>query len=162
LEDKYRVEYSQLQLQRQHALMHSFALIKVLLFQGLTPYQAFKQSLLYIPEVLIPPFSTLLLRIEVDKTIEPYMAIAKEFKSLVIEQLFLTVYQLEGQGGYQSLHHFEYIFEQSDLQFHQKTLQNLKQNMTSNLSLAMIGTGILTFSLLIGIISMIGDLIYGI
>jgi hypothetical protein len=162
LEEKYRNEYLHLQLQRQYALMHSFSLLKVLLFQGLTPYQALKQSLGYIPEVLIDPFSQLLLRIEVDKTIAPYMTIAKVFNSLVIEQLFLTIYQLEGHGGYQSLHHFEYIFEQSDLQFHQKTLQHLKQHLSGNLSLAMIGTGILTFSLLIGIIGMIGDLIHGI
>jgi hypothetical protein len=160
--DHYHHRYQYLIEKRQQGLMYSFSLLKVLLFQGLTPYQALKSALDYIPNVLYEPFSTLLLKIDSDKSIAPYVYIAQSFQSLVIEQLFFSIYQLEGHGGKLSLHHFQYIFDQSDSQFHQKNIYRLKQTLQSNLSLALLGTGLLSFSLLVGIIGLIGEIISGI
>lgn len=160
--DRYQHRYDYMLEKRQQALMQSFSLLKVLLFQGLTPYQAIKNVMDYIPSILYEPFSTLLLKIDHDKSIAPYLYIAKSFQSLVIEQLFFSIYQLEGHGGKLSLHHFQYIFDQSDSQFHQKNIYTMKQILQSNLSFALIGTGLLSFSLLVGIIGLIGGIISGI
>jgi hypothetical protein len=159
---KYQQQLKQFKEHRRQALMNSFAMIKILLDQGMTAYQAVKVMMTYVSSELIDPLSTFILEVEKDLTIQPYLILAQYFEDPTLEQLMVSLYQLEHHGGQYALHHFQYMFDQSDGLMYQVKKQHMKDMLQGNLSYVMMATGVISFSLLAGILSMIGGMISGI
>jgi Flp pilus assembly protein TadB len=148
--------------QRTTSMMEAFALLKVLIHQGLTPYQAFQTVLQFVDPNLADALHQLLLELDQDSSLQPYLNFAKPFQSIMIEQLLFSMYQLSHQGGQaSSLHHFRYLFDQADHQHYQSRLQILNEKMQSANQLVMIATGLIAFSLLVGVMQLIGGMLYG-
>jgi hypothetical protein len=162
IQSRYQQKLKQYKEHRKQAFMNSFAMIKILLDQGMTAYQAVKVMMTYIPSELIDPLSTFILEVEKDLTIQPYLMLAQYFEDPTLEQLMVSLYQLEHHGGQYALHHFQYVFDQSDELMYQVKKQHIKDMLQGNLSYVMIATGVISFSLLAGILSMIGGMISGI
>lgn len=150
------------QLKLVQAMMDAFSLLKVLIDQGMLPYQAMKKMLPFLSKNLISPIQGLLDMIEQDTSIQPYLKCSEAFHSLMIEQLFFSLYQLENQGGKSdSFIHFQYLFDQADHQFDQRQLHALQERMQSASGMVMIATGVLAFSLLIGVMQLLAGMLYG-
>jgi hypothetical protein len=143
--------------------MQRFAFLKVLLMQQRNTYQAWKDFLAYVPQSLKPDIETFVMRLQQDQSITPYLDLAKIFQSLIIEQVLLAIYQLEIQGGnLDYFRHVDYIFEQIDQRFYQQYIRGLEQKLGTMQQYIMVVTGFITFSLLVGVIQIIGGLISGI
>jgi hypothetical protein len=161
-QSKYQQQLKQFKEHRKQAFMNSFAMIKILLDQGMTAYQAVKVMITYVPSELSDPLSIFILEVEKDLTIQPYLMLAQYFEDSSLEQLMVSLYQLEHHGGPYALHHFQYVFDQSDGLMYQTKKQHMKDMLQGNLSYVMMATGVISFSLLAGILSMIGGMISGI
>jgi len=158
----YRDKVERLYQQKQVAFMQSFAFLKVLLMQQRNTYQAWKDFLDYVPISLKTDIENFVLRLQQDQSITPYLDLSKLFQSLVIEQVLLAIYQLEIQGGqHDYFRHVDYIFEQIDQRFYQQYITSLEQKLGSMQQYIMLVTGLLTFTLLIGVIQIIGGFIGG-
>ncbi len=159
----YRDKVSLRYKQKQVSLMQRFAFLKVLLMQQRNTYQAWKDFLAYVPQSLKPDIETFVMRLQQDQSITPYLDLAKIFQSLIIEQVLLAIYQLEIQGGnLDYFRHVDYIFEQIDQRFYQQYIRGLEQKLGTMQQYIMVVTGFITFSLLVGVIQIIGGLISGI
>jgi hypothetical protein len=144
------------------SFMEIFAMIKVLLLQGKSPYQSLQTVIPYVPEMLQELFHVLMIDLDQDNSIHPYLTFSQNFKSLMIEQLMFAFYQLETQGGgLSSLQQFQYLFDQADQQYMQGVMQTYQERLQSANSQTMIATGLIAFSLLIGIMQLIAGVIYG-
>jgi hypothetical protein len=149
--------------EKQKYFIDAYRLIKVLLMQSISPYQSLQTILPFVHPNLAQDVHTLLLSIDQDKSIFPYLQFANRFHSLMIEQLMFALYQLENQGGgSQQLQQFQYLFDQADQQHYQGQLLQFHEQMQNANGYVMAATGLIAFSLLVGVIQLIAGMIYGI
>ncbi|MEY3609776.1 MAG: hypothetical protein RLZZ264_297 [Bacillota bacterium] len=161
LQEQVKVESYSRFLQKQ--MMDAYGLIKVLILQGQMPYQAIQTTLPFLDSNLAEAFQDLLMDIDLDKSIQPYLHFAKKFQSLMIEQLLFSLYQLENQGGDgRQLQQFQYLFDQVEQQFYQQELLQFHEKMQQQNNLVMIATALIAMTLLVGVMQMIGGMLYGI
>jgi hypothetical protein len=146
----------------QTNMMAAFSWIKVLIIQGMSPYQAFQTILPYVQNVLADKLHQLTLEMDQDSSLQPFLHFSENFHSIMIEQLVFSLYQLGHQGGKpSSLSHFQYLFDQADQQHHQAQMAIFNDQMQSANGFVMIATGLIAFSLLLGVMQLIGGMIYG-
>jgi hypothetical protein len=147
---------------RQKQMMEAYRLIKVMLMQSVSPYQALQTILPFVDSELGENIHDLLMAIDQDKSIHPYLHFASGFQSLMIEQLFFALYQLENQGGQsQQLQQFQYLFDQAEHQYYQSQLNQFHEGMQNANGYVMVATGMIAFSLLIGVMQLIAGMMYG-
>ena len=147
---------------RQKNMIEAYRLIKVMLMQSVSPYQALQTVLPFVDAELAEHLHDLLMAIDQDKSIHPYLHFASHFRSLMIEQLFFALYQLENQGGHsQQLQQFQYLFDQAEHQYYQSQLNQFHEGMQNANGYVMVATGMIAFSLLIGVMQLIAGMMYG-
>ena len=147
---------------RQKQMMDAYRLIKVMLMQSVSPYQALQTILPFVDSELGENIHDLIMAIDQDKSIHPYLHFASGFQSLMIEQLFFALYQLENQGGHgQQLQQFQYLFDQAEHQYYQSQLNQFHEGMQNANGYVMVATGMIAFSLLIGVMQLIAGMMYG-
>jgi hypothetical protein len=147
---------------RQKDMIDAYRLIKVMLMQAVSPYQALQTILPFVKSDLAENIHDLLMAIDQDKSIHPYLHFASGFHSLMIEQLFFALYQLENQGGQgQQLQQFQYLFDQAEHQYYQSQLNQFHEGMQNANGYVMVATGMIAFSLLIGVMQLIAGMMYG-
>lgn len=146
----------------QKNMIDAYRLIKVMLMQSISPYQALQTVLPFVDAELAGHLHDLLMAIDQDKSIHPYLHFASSFRSLMIEQLFFALYQLENQGGHsQQLQQFQYLFDQAEHQYYQSQLNQFHEGMQNANGYVMVATGMIAFSLLIGVMQLIAGMMYG-
>jgi hypothetical protein len=146
----------------QKKMIDAYRLIKVMLMQSVSPYQALQTVLPFVDAELAEHLHDLLMAIDQDKSIHPYLHFASRFRSLMIEQLFFALYQLENQGGHgQQLQQFQYLFDQAEHQYYQSKLNQFHEGMQNANGYVMVATGMIAFSLLIGVMQLIAGMMYG-
>lgn len=144
-------------------IMDAYRLIKVLVLQGQTPYQAIQTILPFLESSLAEAFHDLMIEIDQDKSIHPYLEFAKQFQSLMVEQLLFSLYQLENQGGDgKQLQQFQYLFDQVEHQFYQQELLVFHEKMQQQNNWVMVATALIAMTLLLGVMQLIGGFLYGI
>ena len=147
---------------RQKEMIDAYRLIKVMLMQSHSPYQALQIVLPFVSSSLGQDIHDLLMNIDQDKSIHPYLHFASGFHSLMIEQLFFALYQLENQGGNPlQLQQFQYLFDQAEQQYYQSQLHQFHEGMQNANGYVMVATGMIAFSLLIGVMQLIAGMMYG-
>jgi uncharacterized membrane protein YiaA len=159
-----REAQKELRLQeQQQALISTYRLIKVLVMQGQSPYQALVTILPFVDRTIADAFHQLILHIDQDKSLTPYLDFANQFHSLMIEQLFFALYQLENQGGdARHFQQFQYLFDQAEQQHYQEAMQAFHETMQQQNQWVMVATGLIAIGLLLGVMTLIGGLIHGV
>jgi hypothetical protein len=147
---------------KQKDMMDAYRLIKVMVMQAFSPYQALQTILPFVGSELGESIHDLIMAIDQDKSIHPYLEFASGYQSLMIEQLFFALYQLENQGGHsQQLQQFQYLFDQVEHQYYQGQLNQFHEGMQNANGYVMVATGMIAFSLLIGVMQLIAGMMYG-
>ena len=147
---------------KQKDIMDAYRLIKVMVMRAVSPYQALQTILPFVGSELGKSIHDLLMGIDQDKSIHPYLHFASGYQSLMIEQLFFALYQLENQGGHsQQLQQFQYLFDQVEHQYYQSQLNQFHEGMQNANGYVMVATGMIAFSLLIGVMQLIAGMMYG-
>lgn len=129
---------------------------------GRSVYVAFEECRPYASDRMRLHLETLLRRIDVDKSIAPYLSFAEEIGDIEVRQCMVAIYDLSLDGGALRLAHFETLFsrlseEQRNASFDrfQKRLQNL------NL-LPLLSGGFAMALVALAVVAIMGDSFYGI
>lgn len=155
-------EKAQLKRRYEQQFLLIFRYFQILLQQSLTAYQALKTLLAYVEDPLHHELALFLVHMDQDKSIAPYRQFASTFDSMMVEQILLSMYQLDLQGGDgMSLFHFQYLFDQIDRQTQEEAMRQFHDKLQQSTSLVMVGTGLLAFLFLIGVIDLMVGLLYG-
>jgi hypothetical protein len=139
-----------------------FRYFQVLIGQDMNAYQAVKTLLNYIDDPLHHQLHLFLLQIDHDKSILPYQTFSSSFQSIMIEQVLLSMYQLDRQGSKgMTLFHFNFLFDQVENQAFAYEMRQYHERLQGGLQTVMIGTGLLAFSFLVGVVDIIFGMLYG-
>ena len=123
-------------------------------------YQSFQSLVAYASPWMEEQIKTLILEIDNDKSVQPFINFANKFTSKVTSNVMLSIYQMvdEGENSIQMLH-FNALFQQLSKN-HQKELIDSKDRTMSSISaFPLFGAGAITVLLIFGIISIMGEMI---
>ncbi len=123
-------------------------------------YQAFQNTLPYCSEWMQEKIQSLLLNIDRDKTVKPFVDFAKNFKTAIAHNVMLSIYQMidEGESGTHMLQ-FSILFEQLSQSLHKARLDRKEKSLGGLSSFPLIGAGLITLLITFGIITIMGDMI---
>ena len=123
-------------------------------------YQAFQSLITYSSPWMEEQLQRLILEIDNDKSVKPYINFANKFSNKVASNVMLSIYQMvdEGESGVHMMQ-FNNLFSQLSKE-HQMELIDLKDRSIGSISsLPLIGAGAITVLLTFGIISVMGEMI---
>lgn len=123
-------------------------------------YQSFNKVISYCSDWMKDAVSRLLKEIDEDKSVQPFINFANNFKTKITTNIMLSIYTMVDQGeSFEQINQFQIIFEQLLKSKQIENLEKKQRNLSILASLPLIGAGGITIVLTIAIISIIGDLI---
>lgn len=140
-----------------------FSYFKIYIHNGYSVYSALKEIEQFANNSLKNQLNNLIEKIDIDKSIEPFIEFSKNFDEVIVEEMMLTIYQMIDDGvNSEHLLQFEMIFDKFSEIMYQKNLKRKDSKLGTLSSSSLIATCYLMIVLTIGIISVIGELINGI
>ena len=104
---------------------------------------------------------TLLKEIDEDKSVQPFINFANCFQQLSTSSLMLSIYQMIDQGeNSEQLLQFTIIFDELSKSRNKELLDQKEKGLANMSTFPLIGAGLITVTLTISILSILGDLIY--
>ena len=160
----YFSRYSKLEkeMEREHinefiSLMSYF---EAFISNGNNVYNSFKMLIPYSSPYMDDVINSLLIQIDMDKSVGPYITFASKFNSHVIESLMLSIYQMIDSGeSTNQFTEFEFLFSNIRNSYSESLIEEKKKSLDSLNSFPLIGAGFLTITLSICIVSLIGGYI---
>lgn len=160
----YFSRYSKLEkeMEREHinefiSLMSYF---EAFISNGNNVYNSFKMLIPYSSPYMDDVINSLLIQIDMDKSVGPYITFASKFNSHVIESLMLSIYQMIDSGeSTNQFTEFEFLFSNIKNSYSESLIEEKKKSLDSLNSFPLIGAGFLIITLSICIVSLIGGYI---
>lgn len=123
-------------------------------------YQSFNMLLPYCSAWMKDKIEILLKEIDEDKTVQPFINFANNFQQLSTHSLMLSIYQMVDQGeNTHQLKQFDIIFTELARNRNHEMMEQ-KQNKLANMStFPLVGAGLITVTLTMSILSILGDLV---
>ena len=123
-------------------------------------YQSFQALIAYASPWMEEQINTLILEIDNDKSVKPFVNFANKFTSKVTSNVMLSIYQMvdEGENSIQMLQ-FNALFQQLSKNHQKELIDSKDRSMGSISSLPLFGAGAITILLTLGIISLMGEMI---
>ena len=123
-------------------------------------YQSFNQLIPYCSIWMKDKIEELIKEIDEDKTVQPFVNFANNFKNLSAHSLMLSIYQMIDQGeNSQQLTHFNVVFDEIFKNRNKEMVEQKEKALSGMSTFPLIGAGLITISLTISILSILGDLI---
>ena len=146
---------------RENELVAIISYFEVYIQNNNNVYQSFAQLISYCSDWMKEKIETMLSEIDIDKTVQPFINFANNFQQLSSHSLMLSIYQMIDQGeNSEQLLQFNVIFDELSKN-RNKEMVNQQDRALSNMStFPLIGAGLITVTLTISILTILGDLIY--
>ena len=146
---------------RENELVAIISYFEVYIQNNNNVYQSFAQLIPYCSDWMKEKVETLLSEIDKDKTVQPFINFAHNFQQLSSHSLMLSIYQMIDQGeNSEQLLQFNVIYDEL-AKNRNKELVDQQDRALSNMStFPLIGAGLITVTLTISILTILGDLIY--
>ena len=146
---------------RENELVAIISYFEVYIQNNNNVYQSFAQLIPYCSDWMKEKIETMLSEIDNDKTVQPFINFAHNFQQLSSHSLMLSIYQMIDQGeNSEQLLQFNVIFDELSKN-RNKEMINQQDRALSNMStFPLIGAGLITVTLTISILTILGDLIY--
>ena len=146
---------------RENELITLISYFEVYIQNSNNVYQSFNLLIPYSSDWMKEKIETLLKEIDEDKSVQPFINFANNFTQLSTHSLMLSIYQMVDQGeSYQQLLQFNSVFDALAKNRHQE-INDQKEKQLSNMSIfPLIGAGLITITLTISILLILGELIY--
>ena len=137
-----------------------FTFFKIYLKNGFGVYASLKEISNFANSSLKDKLEKLLLEIDEDKSITPYITFARYFDELIVEEMMISIYQMVDDGSDSNyLIQFELIFDKFSELLHQEELHSKDKTLGTLTSSSLIGSAYLIVMITIGVISLLGDMI---
>ena len=145
---------------RENELIAIISYFEVYIQNNNNVYQSFNQLIPYCSDWMKERIETLLKEIDEDKTVQPFINFAKNFQQLSTHSLMLSIYQMVDQGeNSEQLLQFNVIYDELAKNRNKEMTEQKEKSLSSMSTFPLIGAGLITVSLTISILSILGDLI---
>ena len=144
---------------RENELVAIISYLEVYIQNKNNVYQSFNLLLPYCSEWMKDKLETLLQEIDKDKTVQPFVNFAKNFKQLASHSLMLSIYQMVDQGeNSNQLKQFNVIFDELAKNRSHELMEQKERALANMSTFPLIGAGLITITLTISILTILGDL----
>lgn len=154
----FKMKQMQLAL-REEEFVYMMKYLNIFIENKFNIYQCFQSLLPYTSPWMKEKITELLENIDVDKSVQPFVVFASNFKSHYVKNVLLTVYQMVDEGEDSTrLQHFAMLFEELSRQHSETKKTKKRKQFDSMATFPLIGAGIITVLLTYGIINIIGEM----
>ena len=123
-------------------------------------YQSFNMLIPYCSPWMKDKIEVLLKEIDEDKTVQPFVNFASNFHQLSRHSLMLSIYQMVDQGeNTHQLKQFDVIFTELARNRNREMMEQKSNSLANMSTFPLIGAGLITITLTMSILSILGDLI---
>lgn len=145
---------------RENELIALISYFEVYIQNNSNIYQSFVQLIPYSSDWMKDKIETLLKEIDTDKSVQPFINFANNFQQLSTHSLMLSIYQMVDQGeNSEQLMQFNIIFDELSRSRNKEMVEQKDKSLSSMSTFPLIGAGMITVTLTISILSILGDLI---
>ena len=123
-------------------------------------YQSFNMLIPYCSPWMKDKIEVLLKEIDGDKSVQPFVNFASNFHQLSTHSLMLSIYQMVDQGeNTHQLKQFDVIFTELARNRNREMMEQKSNSLANMSTFPLIGAGLITITLTMSILSILGDLI---
>ena len=145
---------------RENELVAIISYFDVYIRNNKNVYQSFNQLIPYCSNWMKEKIEDLLKEIDEDKSIQPFVNFASNFQNLSMHSLMISIYQMVDQGeSAEQLTHFNVIFDEISRVRQQEMITQKDKALSGMSTFPLVGAGMITISLTISILTILGDLI---
>ena len=145
---------------RENELIAIISYFDVYIRNNNNVYQSFNLLIPYCSFWMKGKIEELLEEIDKDKTVQPFVNFANNFKNIATQSLMLSIYQMIDQGeNSEQLTHFNVLFDEISRNRNQEMVEQKNKALSNMSTFPLIGAGLITISLTISILTILGDLI---
>ena len=156
----YSTKVKLLDEERENEFVTIISYFEIFISNGNNVYQAFTKTIPYCSDWMKDIMSNLLKDIDGDKTIQPFINFANNFKLKIVTNIMLSIYTMVDQGeSFEQINQFQILFEQLQKSKRIENLEKKQRSLSILASLPLVGAAGMTVTLTISVISIIGDLI---
>ena len=145
--------------ERENELVAIISYFEVYIQNKNNVYQSFNMLIPYCSDWMKDKIENFLKEIDEDKTVQPFINFAHNFKQLASHSLLLSIYQMVDQGENSTqLKQFNVIFDEMAKNRTKEMMEEKEKGLANMSVFPLIGAGIITIILTISILSILGDL----
>ena len=146
--------------EREHEFIAIISYFQFFITNSYNVYQAFQSLIAYASPWMEEQIQSLILEIDSDKSVKPFINFANKFKNNVAGNVMMSIYQMvdEGENGLH-MYQFNSLFQQLSKSQQIELIDSKERSMGSISSYPLIGAGAITVLLTFGIISVMGEMI---
>ena len=146
--------------EREHEFIAIISYFQFFITNSYNVYQAFQSLIAYASPWMEEQIQSLILEIDNDKSVKPFINFANKFKNNVAGNVMMSIYQMvdEGENGLH-MYQFNSLFQQLSKSQQIELIDSKERSMGSISSYPLIGAGAITVLLTFGIISVMGEMI---
>ena len=158
--DSYLNKKKEILKDRENELITIIGYFQFFISNSYNVYQAFRSLINYSSAWMEEQIQSLILEIDNDKSVKPFLNFANKFKNKMASNIMLSIYQMveEGEGRAHMLQ-FETLFQELSKSLNAQLIDDKERSMGSISSMPLIGAGAITVLLTFGIISVMGEMI---
>lgn len=158
---RYRTMVHKIELNHNNEFISLLSYFEIFISHHHNVYKSLEMLIPYSSDWMNSKLTKLLDEIDLDKSVTPYIKFAKNFTYLVIENVMVSIYQMVEEGGSKAnLEHFDFVFSSLNSTLMTSKIENHKRNIESLNAFPLIGAGLITITLTLSIISLLGELTY--
>lgn len=145
---------------RENELIAILSYFDVYIRNNNNVYQCFNLLIPYCSNWMKGRIETLIKEIDKDKTVQPFVNFANNFTNIATQSLMLSIYQMVDQGeSAEQLTHFKLLFDEISKNRNKEMVEQKDKSLSNMSTYPLIGAGLITISLTISILMIVGDLI---
>ena len=145
---------------REDELVTIISYFEIYIQNNSNVYQSFVQLIPFCTDWMKEKIETMLSEIDEDKTVQPFINFANNFQQLSTHSLMLSIYQMVDQGeNSEQLIQFNVIYDELARNRNKEMIERQDKALSNMSIFPLIGAGLITVTLTISILSILGDLI---
>ena len=145
---------------RENELITILSYFDVYIRNNNNVYQCFISLIPFCSRWMKGRIETLINEIDKDKTVQPFVNFANNFTNIATQSLMLSIYQMVDQGeSAEQLSHFNLLFDEVSKNRNKEMVEQKDKSLSNMAVFPLIGAGLITVTLTISILMILGDLI---
>ncbi len=157
---KYSKKRQEIDRSSIDAFINYFGFFRIYIANGESVYLALNKTLEFASDNIKPYIEGLIAEIDKDKTIQPFIRFAANFKMKLIEDIMISIYEMvENGNNLNYINQFTTIFENFKLRMNKANSETRINRFDTFITSSLIGSAIIMIILVYGIINLIGEIL---
>lgn len=158
---KYSKKRQEIDRSSIDAFINYFGFFRIYIANGESVYLALNKTLEFASDNIKPYIEGLIAEIDKDKTIQPFIRFAANFKMKLIEDIMISIYEMvENGNNLNYINQFTTIFENFKLRINKANSEARFNRFDTFITSSLIGSAIIMIILVYGIINLIGEILW--